>query len=211
MRRMMCRFVKGQKQQERAPARGPPKGTDSMRYDRQSEKDARLARGEARGFTIIEVMIVLAIILLIAGLVAVNVFSQRDKADLSVARVQMESIQSALDQFRLDYRRYPTDEEGLAVLWDRELLDPDAETAKYPAGGYLQKPTPADVWGNAWGYRQESEEIDFDEEVIGVPPFDLWSNGPDGEEGTEDDITSWASAAGTDDEFGEDLLPPGGP
>lgn len=158
-------------------------------------------RSARRAFSLIEVMIVIAIILAISGLVALAMFNRRDQAEASLGQVELNSLKQALAQFRLDYNRYPTDDEGLEVLWNKEKLDPEADQAAWSE--YLTEPMPEDRWGNAWGYRQQSEETED------TSKFDLWSFGPDGEEGTEDDITSWSSAE-ADGEGGTDLPPPSG-
>lgn len=141
-------------------------------------------------FTLIEVMIVIAIILALAGLVGVALFRQKDAATYQLAQTDVKTIQAAMKLFRLDFDRYPMEEEGLKVLWSKEGLDPDAQQGKWKK--YLEEPLPKDRWNNEWGYRAESESEDRD--------YDLWSNGPDGEEGTEDDITSWSDEEG-DSEF----------
>lgn len=152
------------------------------------------------GFTIIEVMIAIAIILLLAGIVGLTLFKQQDEAKINITKIQMRSIESGLKEFRRIYGRWPMDEEGLAVLWDKEVLDPDADEAKWKK--FLEKKVPTDVWGGEWGYRQVSENGDEDE-------FDLWSNGPDGEEGTDDDLTSWEGQS--EDEFDLGPMDSGGP
>jgi len=162
----------------------------------------------ARAFTLIEVLIVLAIILMIAGLVSVSLFKRRDQADISHAKINLNTLRDGLDAFRFDFRRYPTDEEGLAVLWDKEKLDSEAESGTWSQ--YLRDPLPTDPWGNEWGYAQESESFEPDDEnATAVAPYDLWCNGPDGEEGTDDDIRVGGSKASGDDtqEFGGDLAP----
>lgn len=159
----------------------------------------RSTRRHRAAFTLIEVMIVIAIILLLAGIVGVTLFRQQDEAKIGATRIQMRAIESALKEFRRVYGRWPTDEEGLAVLWDIQALDPDAEQALWKK--FLEKPVPTDTWGVEWGYRQVSEHGDED-------VYDLWSNGPDREEGTEDDITSW-EGAGETESF--DLGPPMAP
>ncbi|GJM19061.1 MAG: type II secretion system protein GspG [Phycisphaeraceae bacterium] len=173
----------------------------------------RQMHGYARtGFTLIEILIVLAIVVMISGLAAVALFGQREKADVQATQINLGTIGDALDAFRLDYRRYPTDEEGVAVLWDREQLDADAESSSWIK--YLEDPSPRDVWGNAWGYAQESEDYEPDEEnPAAVAPYDLWSNGPDGEEGTDDDIRMAGATGSSDGEdgVGSDLLPDQGP
>lgn len=159
-------------------------------------------RQARRGFTLIEVLIAIAIVVALGAIVGVAFFQQRDNADLNITAIQVKSIESGLDMFYLDYRRYPNEEEGLAVLWDKEQLDPDADEAKWQK--YLDKPLPTDPWGNEWGYRGEDPEYG--------EKYDLWSNGPDGEEDTEDDITAWTDTEG--DEFGgmgSDIPAPSGP
>lgn len=164
----------------------------------------------ARAFSLIEIMIVLAIMLVLAGIVGFAVFGQRDKADIQATRVQLESFESAMRAFRLDYRRYPTEEEGVAVLWSKETLDPDADQAAWSK--YLEVPATADLWGSEWGYSTESDEFAIDdEEGAGAgPTFDIWSFGPDKEDGTDDDI-HLRTGSGEDDEFGGDLLAPDAP
>lgn len=160
-----------------------------------------IRRATRRAFSLIEVMIVIAIILAISGLVALTLFGRRDQAEADLAKVELRNIQQALKLFRLDFARYPTDEEGVAVLWDKERLDPDADQNAWHE--YLESPMPKDRWGSEWGYRQQSEETED------TTKYDLWSFGPDREEGTEDDIASW-KVAGTEDDQGGGLPPPSG-
>ncbi len=159
-------------------------------------------RRRARGFTLIEVMIVIAIVLALTAIVGVAVLGRRDQADVSLTKTKINFLKSALDGFQLDYNRWPTEEEGLAVLWDKELLDPEADVNKYLNKGYMKEPTPTDQWGNEWGYRFPSMRDDETQ-------YDLWSYGPNGEDedGEGDDITSWRK----DDEdggFDDGLMPP---
>lgn len=140
----------------------------------------RKARG--RGFTLIEVLIVIAIIVALGGLVAVNLLGKKKDAKIGLAKTDLNTLRLALKGFNLKYDRFPTDDEGLEVLWNKEKLDADADQSKWSKE--LESSMPNDQWGKPWGYRQTSEHGDEEN-------FDLWSNGPDGEEGTEDDITSW--------------------
>lgn len=140
-----------------------------------------------RGFTLIEVLIVLAIVLALSALVGIAIFGRQDEAKGKLAEIDLNSLKSALRGFRLDFDRFPTDEEGLAVLWSNETLD--AEVPEGTWRKYLESPMATDRWGNAWNYRAESENGE---------DYDLWSNGPDGEEGTEDDIVSWTAAEGAE-------------
>jgi general secretion pathway protein G len=157
-------------------------------------------RAVRSGFTLIEVMIVLAIVLALAGLVGVVLFQRQDQAKVDLTKYDLQAIKKAMDFFRFDFGRYPTDEEGVAVLWDRELLGAEVDAAKYTE--YLAEPLAEDRWGNEWGYRAESETRE------GM--YDLWSIGPDGEEGTEDDISLWASVEDVEDGMGLGE-PAGGP
>lgn len=150
-------------------------------------------RASRRGFTLIEVLIVIAIILALVALVGVAVIPRQDTAKIDLCKAQVKQMESGLKLFYVDFGRYPTEEEGLAVLWDKEVLDPDADAAKWV--GYMNEPLPRDIWGGEWGFR--SEEPEYGE------AYDLWSNGPDGEEGTDDDVTAWTSTQ--DEEFGGDL------
>ncbi|MEZ6242877.1 MAG: type II secretion system protein GspG [Phycisphaerales bacterium] len=175
----------------------------------RAESGRARRRDLRRAFSVIEVMIVLAIMLLLAGIVGITVFGQKAKADIQTTKVQMESIESALRAFRLDFRRYPTEDEGIAVLWDRSKLDPDADESIW--SGYLEKPVAADVWGSAWGYSTQTDDFtdtSSDSSVPAEPTFDLWSFGPDREDGTDDDIHLNATASDDEGSDGGGLLPP---
>lgn len=145
-------------------------------------------------FTIVEVMIVLAIVLVLAGLVGVKLFAQRDKANIKITQQQIAQIQSAINLFRVDFNRVPNDEEGVAVLWDKELLDTESDVANYTAGGYLDSKKETDFWGSEWGYET------YEDESSGELTYRIWSFGRDKEDGTEDDIR--AVNAKADDESG---------
>lgn len=141
-------------------------------------------RTRARGFTLIEVMIVIAIVLALTAIVGLAIFGRKEQADVSLAQTDINTMKQAMKLFRLDFNRWPTDEEGVTVLWDKAVLDPESDESKW--NKYLEEPMPADRWGNEWGYRQISEREDDSE-------YDLWSYGPNGEDenGEGDDITSW--------------------
>ncbi len=176
-----------------------------MRHPSRPQRRPRVARA----FSLIEIMIVLAIMLVLAGIVGFAVFGQRDKADIQATRVQLESFESAMEIFRLDFRRYPTEEEGISVLWSKETLDPDADTAAWTI--YMETPVARDLWGSEWGYSTEADEFALnDEDTPTGPTFDIWSFGPDKEDGTDDDI-HLRTSSDEGDEFGGDLLAPGGP
>lgn len=168
------------------------------------------ARGRrSAGFTLIEVLIVLVIVLAIGGIVAVNLIPARDQAIRDTVRVQLQTIEDALEQFNVQIGRYPTEEEGLDVLWDKAKLTDEALQAKYPAGGFFAKGEKnlKDQWGDPYGYRV----VEADELEGTVAGYEVWSNGPDGEEGTADDITPRDAASDEDGEGGvSDFAPPSG-
>jgi general secretion pathway protein G len=148
-----------------------------------------------RGFTILELLIVIGILIAISGLILVNVLGSSEKADKSLALVQIKAFEGALETFKAEVKRWPTEEEGLAVLWSRDALQEEADRAKW-GGPYLKEPKPNDTWGNAWIYRQPSQ-------IIEGFAFDIVSLGPDGQEGTEDDITNHDGKKGEDGEIDE--------
>ena len=107
------------------------------------------------GFTLLELLVVIVIIGLLAGYVAPRYFSQVGRSEVQVARAQIESLEKALDQYRLDMRRYPSAEEGLEAL----VAKPQAAEAWQ--GPYLKKAVPADPWGRAYVYRVPGEKGGF--------------------------------------------------
>jgi len=141
-----------------------------------------VGRRRSAGFTLIEVMIVILIVLALSGLVGVALFQRQKEAKVQLAQIQMNEIQSALKQFYLVFDRWPTEDEGIAVLWDKERLDPESDASKWSM--FMDRKIPTDRWGNEWGYR-------FPSEHAGEDAYDLWSNGPDGEPDTDDDLVSW--------------------
>ncbi|MGQ0626938.1 MAG: type II secretion system major pseudopilin GspG [Phycisphaerales bacterium] len=141
-----------------------------------------------RGFTLLEVMIVIVILLALATFVGINLLSSKDKATKDLVRVQMNSLKQGLNTFRIHFDRFPTDEEGLKVLWDKTALSSDSPADKW-SGPYMDQPIEKDNWGSAWGYKQAGEKG-----PTGF--FDLWSLGPDKQDGTEDDIPLWTLTTG---------------
>lgn len=130
------------------------------------------------GFTLLELLVVVAIIALLVGYVAPRYFSQVGKSEIGVAKAQMDALQKALDQFRLDVGQYPSTEFGLAALVTRP---PNASKWNGP---YLAKAVPPDPWGKPYIYKAPGERGDYD----------LMSYGKDGQpggSGENADITNY--------------------
>ncbi|SFW37696.1 type II secretion system major pseudopilin GspG [Nitrosovibrio sp. Nv17] len=131
-----------------------------------------------KGFTLLELLVVMVIIGLLAGYVAPKYFSQVGKSEVKAAQAQIDAIEKALDQYRLDVGRYPATEQGLGSLVTRP-----ANESKWQ-GPYLKKMVPPDPWGRPYVYRNPGEHSEFD----------LYSYGKDGQPGGSGDaadITNW--------------------
>jgi general secretion pathway protein G len=120
-----------------------------------------------RGFTLLELLVVVVIIGLLAGIVAPRYFGQVGKSEVNVARAQLDALEKALDQYRLDVGRYPSTELGLKALVERPASEP-----KW-SGPYLRKDVPPDPWGKPYVYKLPGEKGEFD----------LLSYGKDGQPG----------------------------
>lgn len=136
------------------------------------------------GFTLIEMMVVLVIIGLLMGIVGPRLIRQEEKAKVKAARIQIESLGTALDTFRLDIGRYPATQEGLAALLQRPFGVDRWD------GPYLKKTVPSDPWDRPYYYRSPGE---------GGRPYDLLSYGADGApggDGDSRDLASWEGDTG---------------
>lgn len=132
----------------------------------------------SRGFTLLELLVVMVIIGLLAGIVAPQYFSQLGKSNAKVAKAQIESFGQALDQYRLDVGQYPSAEQGLAAL-----RTSPASLPKW-AGPYLKRDIPVDPWGNPYQYKAPGQHGDYD-------LISLGSDAAPGGVGEAADVTSW--------------------
>ena len=128
------------------------------------------------GFTLIEILVVIAVISVLAALVAPNVFRHVGSAKDAAARSQIEMLGAALDAYRLDNGRYPTSAQGLAALWEPPAAEPRPTNWRGP---YLRKAVPNDPFGNPYVYLSPG--------AVNVRSYDLISLGADGEVGGEGD------------------------
>ena len=140
-------------------------------------------RLDDRGFTLIEIMVVVIILGLLAAIVAPRLIGRAGEAKQTSARVQMESLETALKLYKLDNGFYPSTEQGLQALIEAPSVG--RIPSKWRQGGYLEKGRlPKDPWGNEYIYISPGLHGDFD----------IISYGADGEpggEGEDADIYNW--------------------
>lgn len=138
---------------------------------------------DQKGFTLLEIIVVVFILSILAAIVAPRIIGRTDDARIAEAKVQIKNFETALKLFKLDNAFYPSTEQGLAALVEKPTIGQLPE--RYREGGYLeQKKIPADPWGNPYVYVSPGLYGDFD----------LMSYGADGKEGGEGknaDIKNW--------------------
>jgi general secretion pathway protein G len=131
-----------------------------------------------RGFTLLELLVVMVIIGLLAGLVGPRYFAQVGKSQTKAARVQIEALEQALEQYRIDVGHFPTVADGLAAL----TVAPAGEAAW--AGPYLKKAVPKDPWGRPFIYQEPGSHAEVDISTFG-------KDGRVGGTGDNVDVTNW--------------------
>jgi len=150
----------------------------------------RLVRRE--GFTLVELLIVLGILVMLFAIVGPRVLRSGQKADVKAARAQISAFKGMLDHYHVDMKSFPASEQGLTALYQKPQQESDSQTLSWDGPYGDGDAVPTDPWGNPYHYEWPSTH--------GRDNPDIWSAGPDGESGTEDDIRNWTE----DSESSED-------
>lgn len=130
------------------------------------------------GFSLIEIMVVLFIIGMMAAFVAPQIFENQGTAQIKKAAVDIQTLEGQLEMYKLRTNRFPTTEQGLEALVTMPTIDPIPRN--YPNEGFIKR-LPLDPWGNPYQLLSPGE----------IDSIDIYSFGPDMEEGTDDDIGTW--------------------
>ncbi|MCW6031367.1 type II secretion system major pseudopilin GspG [Pantoea sp. JK] len=131
-----------------------------------------------RGFTLLEIMVVIVILGVLASLVIPSLMGNKDRADRQKAVSDIVTLENALDMYKLDNGRYPTTEQGLKALVAAPAIAP--QPRNYRSDGYIRR-LPQDPWGNDYRLVSPGKH----------GAIDLFSAGADGEAGSEDDVNNW--------------------
>jgi general secretion pathway protein G len=144
-------------------------------------KNYSVSRRAARGFTLIEIMVVVVIMGVLAALVVPKLLSRTGESKVAAAKVDIATVMQALKLYKLDNQRYPTTEQGLQALLTRPTTGPAANGWK--TGGYLEK-MPKDPWGNPYQFLSPGVKGEVD-------VFSYGADGAPGGTGDDADIGSW--------------------
>jgi general secretion pathway protein G len=133
---------------------------------------------KAQGFTLLEVMVVIVILGILASMVVPNLMGSQERANMQKAVSDVTALETSLSLYKMDNYDYPTTEQGLEALVEQTDIEP--EPRRFPEDGYIKR-LPKDPWGNDYVLLNPGEQ----------GKMDVFSVGPDGEAGTEDDIGNW--------------------
>ncbi len=133
---------------------------------------------KVQGFTLLEVMVVIVILGILASMVVPNLMGSQERANMQKAISDVTALETSLSLYKMDNYDYPTTEQGLDALVEQTDIEP--EPRRFPEDGYIKR-LPKDPWGNEYVLLNPGEQ----------GRMDVFSVGPDGEAGTEDDIGNW--------------------
>ncbi len=131
-----------------------------------------------QGFTLLEVMVVIVILGILASMVVPNLMGSQERANMQKAVSDINALETSLSMYKMDNYNYPTTEQGLEALTEETDVEPLPR--RFPEGGYVKR-LPNDPWGNEYQLLNPGENS----------KMDVFSMGPDGETGTDDDIGNW--------------------
>jgi len=131
-----------------------------------------------RGFTLLEVMVVIVILGILASMVVPNLMGSQERANMQKAVSDVTALETSLSLYKMDNYDYPSTEQGLEALVNQTDVEPLPR--RFPEDGYIKR-LPKDPWGNEYVLLNPGEQ----------GKMDVFSVGPDGEAGTEDDIGNW--------------------
>ncbi len=135
-------------------------------------------RSKVKGFTLLEVMVVIVILGILASMVVPNLMGSQERANMQKAISDVTALETSLSLYKMDNYDYPSTEQGLDALVEQTDIEP--EPRRFPEGGYIKR-LPKDPWGNDYILLNPGEQS----------KMDVFSTGPDGEPSTEDDIGNW--------------------
>ena len=131
-----------------------------------------------RGFTLLEVMVVIVILGILASMVVPNLMGSQERANMQKAVSDITALETSLSMYKMDNYKYPSTEQGLEALVTQTDIEPIPR--RFPEGGYVKR-LPNDPWGSEYQLLNPGEHSNMD----------VFSMGPDGEAGTDDDIGNW--------------------
>jgi len=141
----------------------------------------KMEKTRNRGFTLIEIMVVVVILGILAALIIPNIMDRPDQARIAKAKQDIRALDTALSLYRMDNYRYPTTEQGLQALVEKPSTPP--VPPNYKQGGYLKR-MPKDPWGNDYIYLSPGSHGEYDLSSLGA-------DGQPGGEGVNADINNW--------------------